>query len=132
MDSGLSEKVRTAADKHYVQPARRRGDIVRIVLGEFKKQLESQGFPRNHPNQICTALESRKFWQARGLKMTSPPRQPRRNDTRLEFAFVTPVSSKSAQPRDPLLGLMGILEGAIPEGAGAFVRELRRDKPASR
>jgi hypothetical protein len=134
MTTGWSEKVRIIADKTYVQPARRRGEVVRIVLGDFKKQLESQGFPENHPNQIGTALESRKFWQTRGMKMTTPPNQPRRNETSFEFIFVTPQSPSSnlSPANDPLLGLVGILEGAIPEGAGAFVREIRRDKPAAR
>jgi len=134
MTTEWSEKVRAIADKNYVQPARRRGERVRIVLGDFKKELESQGFPKNHPNQICTALESKKFWEVHGMKMSSPPRQPRRNETSFEFTFVTTQStaSKFAQASDPLLDLMGILEGAIREGAGAFVKGLRKDKPVSR
>jgi hypothetical protein len=134
MNTEWSEKVRAIADKNYVQPARRRGETVRIVLGDFKRELESQGFPKNHPNQICTALESKKFWETRGLRMCSPLRQPRRNETSFEFAFVTPESAilRFAQANDPLLGLIGILEGAIREGAGTFIRELRKDKPVSR
>jgi hypothetical protein len=36
------------------------------------------------------------------------------------------VSSK--EEGDPLLKICGVLRGAIPEGAAAFLRELRRDK----
>jgi len=130
-----SEKIREIAEADYVRPARRNGGTIRIVLGDFKKKLESQGFPPAHPNQICTALESKKFWQQRGLRMRTPLGQARRNETTFEFDFLDPTPRDGAAGgagKDPLLELVGILKGAVREGADKFVHELRRDKDSLR
>jgi hypothetical protein len=135
MATQWSEKIREIAEADYVRPARRKGGTIRIVLGDFKKKLESQGFPPAHPNQICTALESKKFWQQRGLRMRTPLGQARRNETTFEFDFLEPTlsdGSATQSAKDPLLELMGILKDAIREGADAFVQELRRDKDSLR
>jgi len=130
MNTQRSETIREIADRDYVRPARRKGGRIQIVLGDFKKRLESQGVSPAYPNQISTALESRKFWQQRGLKMRTPLGQARKNETKFEFDFVERVSKTDCAEtdNDPLLELMGVLKGAIREGADAFVRELRRDK----
>jgi hypothetical protein len=130
MKTGWSDKVREVADREYVRPALRDGNSVTIMVGDLHEKLRAEGFPSGHTNQICTSLESEKFWKDRGLELRSPLGQPRRHSTRFEFHFRAASGEKrSARVEDdPLLGLMGILKGAIGEGADAFLKEIRRDK----
>jgi len=94
--------------------------------------MQQQGFPPQHPNQIASAIESRKFWEPRGLVMCSPKGQSRKVDAIFEFKFVNKSQDAriESNAHDPLLELAGILKGAIREGADAFIREIRRDKGA--
>jgi len=132
MTTGWSERIRNLADREYVSPARRGGKPIKIVVGEIQRKLRAEGFPDGHTNQICSSLESKKFWGERGLELCSPLGQPRKHSTTFEFRFhaSTPASQVKTGGADPLLELMGILKGAIREGADAFVKELRRDKEA--
>jgi hypothetical protein len=134
MKTGWSERIRDVADREYVRPARRDGKLVKIVVGDIHRKLREEGFPSGYTNQICTSLESEKFWRERGLELCSPAGQPRRHSTAFEFRFNKEFlgGAKVVAEEDPLLGLMGILKGAIREGADAFVRELRRDKETIR
>jgi hypothetical protein len=134
MKTGKSELVREVADREYVLPARSERKPVKIVVGEIHRKLREVGFPPGHTNQICTSLESEKFWKERGLELCSPIGQPRRHSTTFEFRFQGAGGNSDASRHiaDPLLELRGILEGAIREGADAFVRELRRDKVRER
>jgi hypothetical protein len=130
MQSGLSEKVRKVAIKEYVEPARRKGMNVVIPVGEIQQKLRQEGFPSGHIRQICTSLETKLFSEPLGLKLDSPVGQPERVTTVYRFHFTDnklsrPVPSES---EDPLLGLTGVLRGAVREGAKAFLDELRRDR----
>ena len=130
MEMGRSEQVRKVAEREYVRPASMKNQEIRIRVGDLEKTLVREGFPVRHINQICSALESEKFWGAR-LELHGSKGKPRRVDTIYEFSFKEGVGeSKTATSieRDPLLELMGVLKGAIREGADAFVREIRRDK----
>ena len=130
MKTAWSEKVRELADREYVTPASKEGRSITIVVGEIHEKLRAEGFPSGHTNQICSSLESEKFWKYRGLELRSPLGQPRRHSTTYEFQFKGVAPSKAAQRSkgDPLLELMGILKGAVREGADVFVKEMRRDK----
>jgi hypothetical protein len=130
MKTGGSEKVREVAEWEYVRPARASKKNVQIVVGDLHRKLRSVGFPAGHTNQICTSLESEKFWKERGLELCSPIGQPRRHSTVFEFRFVGGhnEAKPEAEVQDPLLELAGILKGAIKEGADAFVKELRLDQ----
>jgi hypothetical protein len=132
MKTGWSDRIREIADREYVSPARSGGGRIRIRVGDMQKKLKAQGFPPGYTNQILTSLESERFWKERGLEMDTPPGQPRRHETVLTFHFKGTADGPSERGRDPLLEMAGILKGAIREGADAFVRELRRDKAASR
>ena len=130
MKTGWSERVREVADRDYVQPSRRKSSEVRIRFGDLHTKMQQQGFPAQHPNQIASAIESRKFWEPRGLVMCSPKGQSRKVDAIFEFRFVNGNQDErnGGLDMDPLLGLVGILKGAIREGANAFIREIRMDK----
>lgn len=130
MKTGWSEKVREVVDRDYVQPSRHSASNIRIRFGELHSKMQQQGFPLQHPNQVASAIESKKFWEPRGLIMCSPKGQSRNVDAIFEFKFVN-ESQKSPNKfadRDPLLELAGTLKGAIREGVDAFIKEIRRDK----
>jgi hypothetical protein len=57
--------------------------------------------------------------------------EPGTNDQTVQLGEETPAERAkrlTTASRDPLLALRGVLQGAIPEGAEAFLRELRRDR----
>jgi hypothetical protein len=129
MKTGWSERVREVADRDFVQPSRSKG-YVRIRFGDLHTKMQKQGFPPQHPNQIATAIESRKFWEPRGLVMCSPKGQSRKVDAIFEYKVANEMQDhrNTTPDRDPLLELVGMLKGAIREGADAFIREIRKDK----
>jgi hypothetical protein len=129
MALGKSELVRRIAERDYVTPAMANGGEVHIRVGDLEKTLLREGFPTRHINQICSALESDKFSGTR-LELRGGKGRPRRVDTIYEFRVrqrTSPPAPLQPAP-DPLLELMGVLKGAIREGADAFLREMRRDK----
>jgi hypothetical protein len=130
VNAGLSEKVRQLAIREYVEPARRRGAAVIIPVGEIQQKLRQDGFPSGHIRQICTSLESKLFSERLGLSLESPAGQPERVTTILRFRFADKTSFRSSEDEieDPLLGLVGVLRGAIREGAKTFLHELRKDR----
>lgn len=134
MHSGLSEKVRQLALKEYVEPARRTGESVVIPVGEIQQKLRREGFPSGHIRQICTSLESKLFSERLGLRLDSPAGQPERVTTVFRFHFTDKLISRPAASKieDPLLGLAGVLKGAIREGAEAFLHEIRKDRDFER
>lgn len=128
MTTGQSDHVRRVADREYVEPALQGRKEVRIRVGDIERALLLEGFPPRHINQICSALESDKFWKGR-MELRVPKGMPRRVDTVYEFSLKNgdrrlPIEEVG----DPLLNLRGVLKGAIREGADAFVRKIRRDK----
>lgn len=129
MKTGWSEKVREVADREYVRPALRDRGPITIVVREIHEKLRAEGFPSGHTSQICTSLESEKFWKQRGLELRSPVGQPRRHSTAFEFRFAEGKGKRvrESSHEDPLLELMGVLRGAVREGADAFLAEMRRD-----
>lgn len=155
MQSGSSDLVRELAQRKYVEPALRAGrPSVTIAVRDLARDLAEEGFPQNHYAQICTAIQTGKFLRQNGLaieKKEGPPsglsstvvvhyRAVRQAEGLEESRFEVDRSKSStkselAQPRterESLLDLVGVLRGAIREGADAFVREVRRDKVASR
>jgi hypothetical protein len=54
--------------------------------------------------------------------------EPGTNDQTVQLGEETSAERLTFGSHDPLLALRGVLQGAIPEGAEAFLRELRRDR----
>ena len=132
MRTGLSEKVREVARREYIEPALRAGTEVVIPVGELQHKLRQEGFPSGHVRQICTSLESNIFTRQYELVRETPPGQPEKVSTSFRFRFAkAPLSKRGGVPKrhedDSLLALVGVLQGAVREGAVAFVRELRQD-----
>jgi hypothetical protein len=69
MNYGLSDLVRARAKARYVEPAILAGmNRFSIPVKSLMKELEAEGFPKNHARQFCTALTSDKFLRANGLE----------------------------------------------------------------
>jgi len=105
------------------------------------KRLEAEGFPKNRPRQFCTAPQEGAFLEEKNLVLDYVEGPPSGNSTTVVLHFKVggasaPSSSTGRRvippitkmEPDPLLELQGILQGAISEGANAFLRELRRDE----
>ena len=70
MNYGLSDQVRARAKTRYVEPAVLAGmKHFSIAIKGLMKELEVEGFPKNHARQFCTALTSDKFLRANGLEI---------------------------------------------------------------
>lgn len=130
MYGSFSDTVREIARREYVQPMKI-GEIVRIRLGDLQAKARERGVPRQDTNLIATAIESeKKFWGPLGLEMITPKGQSRRVDSVFEYRVVSKAKEHpdDRAAHDPLLNLVGMLKGAFPEGAEAFLRDIRRDK----
>jgi hypothetical protein len=130
MYGSYSDTVREIARQEYVQPMKS-GEIVRIRLGDLQAKARERGVPRQDTNLIATAIESeKKFWKPLGLEMLTPKGQSRRVDSIFEYRVVgnAQETGGNGPAYDPLMDLVGMLKGAFPEGAEAFLRDLRRDK----
>lgn len=73
----LSDRIRQHAVEKFVRPARRnRQRRLSLAVRDLMNDLESQGFPKHHQNQFCTAIQTRNFLQQNGLeieKIDGPP-----------------------------------------------------------
>jgi len=128
-----SDRTRQIAEREYIAPARKRGGIVRIRLGDLQNKVVAEGCSRQRTPLIAGAIESDKFCRQMGVERLSPKGLPRRVDTVFEFRFIGEPSKASGSglcdpKHDPLLALVGTLKHAFSEGAEAFLRDIRRDK----
>lgn len=99
MDTEWSnERVRQLADQEYVQPAKNSHTAIRIQQGELYDKARRLGLPQNHANRIGTAIESPKFWEARGLEMVTPRGQSRSKSTIYEFRFRDQHTNRDSTP----------------------------------
>jgi hypothetical protein len=128
MRTGWGEKVREVADRDYVKPARAHRNAIQIRLGDLQRKMQELGLPQQNTNQVASALETPKFWDARGLEMCSPKGLSRKVDSVFEFRFIEADFHSSDADADPLLDLAGILKGALCEGVDTFIRNIRMDK----
>ena len=79
MNYGLSDQVRDRAKARYVAPAILAGmKQFPIAIKSLMKELEAEGFPKNHARQFCTALTSDKFLRANGLRLKASMGLPRK------------------------------------------------------
>ena len=82
MNYGLSDQVRDRAKARYVAPAILAGmKQFPIAIKSLMKELEAEGFPKNHARQFCTALTSDKFLRANGLEIEGIDGPPSKEST---------------------------------------------------
>jgi len=120
-----ADLVREYSARHYVDPARARGDaLVRIVAGEVHKGIHLH----NRVPLVCQALSSRKFLEENGLVLEKLEGPPSGLGTRATFLyrFSKTGSPDSAHKEWPFLALRGIAKNLFgPEGGEEFLRKER-------
>jgi hypothetical protein len=63
-----SDRIRDRAWGRYLQPQIERGSRqVVLAIKPLMKEMESEGFPANHPRQFCKAVQKRSFLRDKGL-----------------------------------------------------------------
>jgi len=72
MKYGLSDQVRTVAEREYVHPAIRAGNLrFSVAVRDLMKALEPTGFPSRNWPQICSAIQAGKFLRSNGIEIES-------------------------------------------------------------
>jgi hypothetical protein len=144
--TGLSNRVRSLVASKYVLPAISAGNNrLSIKVRDLLNDTEMEDFPRGRTPIICQVLLGKKLLIQNHLEVVSVDGPPSKQSPTVVVHYrVTGSSTASGntlgsagdamvKPKaDPLLELSGVLRGAIQEGAAAFLRELRKDKPPSR
>lgn len=97
-----SERIRKRAWEKYISPQIQRG--VRQVVLPIKplmKELESEGFPPNHPRQFCKALQKKSFLVEKGLVLRQIEGPPSGTSTTVVLHFDIQGDPASAAPVAP-------------------------------
>jgi hypothetical protein len=145
MNIGLSDRIRTLAQKNYVEPALREGrSSFSIRVRDLLNDLHAEGFPGGHTPQVCSALQTTKFLKENGLKIEEVQGPP----SKMSPTVVVRYSSSNMEPLLPnrpgmgreaveetpearALRLGGKLRGLLKEelekygGGEAFIRWVR-------
>jgi hypothetical protein len=134
----VHDEIRRIAQQRFVAPAHNSCQReFSIPIRALIEQAETEGMSTaQRTPAFCTAIQTRKFLEANGLKVVGVDGPASKKSTTVVVHYVfdelvapsfnSPDGAPSTQ--DPLLELSGILRGAIREGAAAFLQELRRDK----
>ncbi|HEV2467899.1 MAG TPA: hypothetical protein VGS78_01795 [Candidatus Sulfotelmatobacter sp.] len=114
--SSTSDRVREQVSRNYVETARRQGLVTFSVnVGEVQKESKL----RNRVSLVCSALKSRKFLQANGLRLISESGPPSGLSTTVTYTYEFVDGGDSAGPRSPN-GL-----GGTPQSRQAAWEKLR-------
>jgi hypothetical protein len=90
-----SDRVREQASRHYVDAARRRGvDRFSVNVGEVQKESKI----RNRVSLVCSALKSKKFLEANGLRLVSESGPPSGMSTTVTYTYEFVGGENSAAP----------------------------------
>ncbi len=121
-----SEDVRDYVDKRYVQDSRKKG-VKRFTVnaGDVHRGLGLQ----NRVPLVCTALQSKRFLESRGLRLVEKTGPASGLSTRLNLTFEFANEKAVEQPgRNPLLALQGIAKEVYASlgGGEKFLRTERR------
>jgi hypothetical protein len=120
-----ADLVREYSARHYVNPARVRGDaVVRIVAGDVHKAIHLS----NRVPLVCQALSSRKFMEENDLVLEKLEGPPSGLGTKATFIYrFTKGGSAGAAHREwPFLALRGIAKNLYgAEGGETFLRRER-------
>jgi 5-methylcytosine-specific restriction protein B len=125
--SSHAERVREYARRHYVEPARQRGDsTVQIVAGEVEKAVHLT----NRTPLVCQALRSGKFLAQNHLVLEKweGPKSGLSTTVRFFYRLTNePGQSSSHAKQSPFLRLRGIAKDVFQElgGGEAFIQAER-------
>ena len=113
----ISDHVREQAHRNYVEAARRQGtDRFTINVGEVQKDSKL----RNRVSLVCSALKSRKFLQANGLRLLSESGPPSGMSTTVTYTYEF-VEGKNSRGTKALGGS----GGSTPQSRQATWEKLR-------
>jgi hypothetical protein len=122
-----AERVRQYSSRHYVAPARKRGEAtVRIVAGDVHKAVHLS----NRVPVVCQALKSRKFMDENGLELEKVEGPPSGLSTKATFTYRIKASGtggRAETPEWPFLQLRGIAKDVFRSlgGGEKFIRSER-------
>jgi hypothetical protein len=100
MKYGLSDQVRSVAEREHVHPAIRAGNLrFSIAVRDLMKILQPTGFPAKNWPQICSAIQTEKFLRANGLEIESVEGPPSKQSPTVVIRYR--VVSPKEQDRPP-------------------------------
>ncbi len=115
--NSTSDHVREQASRNYVEAARRQGiDRFSINVGEVQKDSKL----RNRVSLVCSALKSRKFLQANGLRLLSESGPPSGMSTTVTYTYEFIAGENSPGTKAP-----GGSGGSTPQSRQAAWEKLR-------
>jgi hypothetical protein len=137
-----SEEIRTRAWERYIEPQIRRGqNEIELAIKPLMKEMESEGFPPNHPRQFCKALQKKTFLNEKKLILSRVDGPPSGTSTTvvLHYRYGGSLSDAASATKGETSAekalrltepLRGLLKDEIAEfgGAEAFLRWVRSDE----
>jgi hypothetical protein len=137
-----SERIRKRAWEKYIDPQIKKGlRQIELPIKPLMKEMESEGFPANHPRQFCKALQKRAFLQEKGLVLRHVDGPPSGTSTTvvLHFGlsgdnFNASLGATGESPAQRAFRLTEKLRGLLKDeiaaygGAEGFMRWVRSDE----
>ena len=126
-EGSQTDRVRGYAARHYIEPARRRGDDrVKVVAGDVQREV---GLSNRVP-LVCNALRSKKFLEENRLILEKWEGPRSGMSTTVTFTYRFRERSPEAgrpQAEDPLMRLCGIAKDVFQSlgGGESFIRRQR-------
>lgn len=119
-----AETIRAYVSKHYIEPARRKGERrVRVIAGDVHRNLNL----KNRVPNVCQVLDSRKFCEENRLVIEDKSGPPSGMGTRMVYVYRLEEESPSAAKEVSFDDLHGLLKKALQSlgGGDAFIRKER-------
>lgn len=124
-ETNSAETVRQYVSRHYIEPARDRGDTkVTVSVGEVHKALGL----KNRVPLVCTALRSRKFLDENRLELREDQGPPSGLSTTVVLVYEF-QNVETSQTTHPLLNLRGAGREVFTE-LGGGEEFLKREREA--
>ena len=96
--SSTSDRVREQVSRNYVEAARRQGvDRFSVNVGEVQRESKL----RNRVSLVCSALKSKKFLRANGLRLVAESGPPSGMSTTVTYTYEFVGGENSAGPSAP-------------------------------
>jgi hypothetical protein len=137
-----SERIRERAWSKYIDPQIKKGHTkIDIAIRPLMKELEAEGFPKNHPRQFCMALQKKSFLQEKGLVLERIEGPPSGTSTTVVLHYSVIQTQKAGGKRPGptetpgeranrlTQKLQGLLKNELAEygGAEGFIRWIRAE-----
>jgi hypothetical protein len=93
---GLSEQVRVVALRNYLRPAMQEGRVqISLSVRSLMDDLRPTGFPSNHWNQICSAIQERGFLRENRLEIERVDGPPSKRSSTVVVHYRLPADAKT-------------------------------------